>query len=152
MDPVLSKSFDDQLLIFTLGLLESSEEDENKLQHGGYRVERAPNINRHRQQFAQQLHNDYFRDTPTYSDAILLRSFRITRKIFDEVVNALTAHGAFFKQKRDCINLEGLSERQKCTTTLRILAYGSDADSVDAYVSIDESTALKTDNENEAVF
>lgn len=114
------------------------------MQHGESLVGRAPKINRHRQQFAQRLHNDYFCDTPTYSDAIFLLFFRITRQIIDKVVNALSAHDDFFKQKRDCTTLEGLSARQTCTEALRILTYGSGADPLDEYVRLGESTAQKT--------
>eukprot|EP00171_Calliarthron_tuberculosum_P020793 IDg20793t1 len=142
--PMLSKAFDDQLLTFTFGLLDSSDEDEDYVQHGGSRIGRAPNINRHRQQFAEQLHKDSFCDTPTYSDAIFPRRFRVTREIFDRVVDALTAYDDFFKQKKDCTNLKGLSPRQECTAALRMLAYGAGADAVDEYVRLSESTALKT--------
>ena len=43
----------------------------------------------------------------------------------------------------DALRRKGLSPLQKCTTAIRILAYGSPADSVDEYVRIGETTAVE---------
>ena len=43
----------------------------------------------------------------------------------------------------DAFGRRGLSLLQKCTTTIRILAYGSPFDSVDEYVRIGESTVVE---------
>ncbi|XP_057452643.1 uncharacterized protein LOC130744479 [Lotus japonicus] len=43
----------------------------------------------------------------------------------------------------DAVGRQGLSPLQKCTAAIRMLAYGSPADSVDEYVRIGESTAIE---------
>nr|KYP50606.1 hypothetical protein KK1_027543 [Cajanus cajan] len=43
----------------------------------------------------------------------------------------------------DATRKKGLSPLQKCTTAIRILAYGSSADSTDDYIRIGESTAVE---------
>uniref|UniRef100_A0A0D3BT01 DDE Tnp4 domain-containing protein n=1 Tax=Brassica oleracea var. oleracea TaxID=109376 RepID=A0A0D3BT01_BRAOL len=48
----------------------------------------------------------------------------------------------FFQQRRDATGRDGLSPLQKCTAAIRLLAYGSAADSVDEYLRLGESTAL----------
>ncbi|XP_057742911.1 uncharacterized protein LOC130961184 [Arachis stenosperma] len=45
--------------------------------------------------------------------------------------------------KVDATGRRGLSQLQKCTTAIRMLAYGVAADAVDDYVRIDESTTIE---------
>ncbi|KAG5134017.1 hypothetical protein JHK82_025205 [Glycine max] len=55
-------------------------------------------------------------------------------------------HDEYFQMRVDALRRKGLSPLQKCTTALRILAYGSLADSVDEYVLIgDQITKTPSD-------
>ncbi|XP_074352941.1 uncharacterized protein LOC141692102 [Apium graveolens] len=49
----------------------------------------------------------------------------------------------YFQQRIDAVGRKGLSPLQKCTATMRMLAYGVSADVVDDYVRIGESIAVE---------
>ncbi|KAH1222288.1 hypothetical protein GmHk_12G035483 [Glycine max] len=57
--------------------------------------------------------------------------------------DALSNHDDYFQMKVNALQQKGLSPLQKCTTALRILAYGSLADGVDEYVRIGETTIVE---------
>jgi hypothetical protein len=56
------------------------------------------------------------------------------KDVFLRIVEALGNHDAYFLMRPDATGRMGLSPLQKCTAAIRILAYGSLADSVDDYV------------------
>ncbi|XP_048596481.1 uncharacterized protein LOC125578185 [Brassica napus] len=58
------------------------------------------------------------------------------------IVYRLSEEFQFFQQRKDATGRDGLSPLQKCTAAIRLLAYGSAADSVDEYLRLGESTAL----------
>ena len=57
-------------------------------------------------------------------------------------MEALGEWSPFFTLRRDAINREGLPPLQKCTATIRMLAYGVPADQTDEYIKIGASTTL----------
>ena len=57
-------------------------------------------------------------------------------------MNVVCEHDFYFVQKRDAIGLLGLSPYHKCTSTLRMLAYGVAADATDKYCQMGESIAM----------
>src|ERR1044072_1338602 len=63
--------------------------------------------------------------------------------MFLRIVEALGNHDEYFQQRVDAARRKGLSPLQKCIGALRMLAYGSSADSVDEYVRIGESTLVE---------
>jgi len=63
--------------------------------------------------------------------------------VFLRIVDALSNHDDYFQMKVNALQQKGLSPLQKCTTALRILAYGSLADGVDEYVRIGETTIVE---------
>ncbi|XP_042467656.1 uncharacterized protein LOC122050849 [Zingiber officinale] len=65
------------------------------------------------------------------------------RKLFLRIVNALENHSVFFQHRDDVIRRKGLSPLQKCTATIRQLAYRVPADHLDKYLRMDESTAIR---------
>ncbi|XP_057734623.1 uncharacterized protein LOC130950085 [Arachis stenosperma] len=64
------------------------------------------------------------------------------RHVFLWIVDALSNAYPYFQQRVDALGRRGLSPLQKCTTAIRILAYGVAADVVDDYVCIGESTTI----------
>jgi hypothetical protein len=64
------------------------------------------------------------------------------RPLFLRIVEALGEWSPFFTQRRDALNREGLSPLQKCTTAVRMLAYGVPANQTDEYIKIGASTTL----------
>ena len=65
------------------------------------------------------------------------------RHVFLRIVTALGNHDDYFQMRADATGKMGLSPLQKCTAAIRMLAYGTSADSVDDYLRIGETTTLK---------
>ncbi|XP_021759172.1 uncharacterized protein LOC110724083 [Chenopodium quinoa] len=63
------------------------------------------------------------------------------RPLFLCIVNTLSATNRYFQQHPDATTRLGASPLQKCTTIIRMLAYGCSADQVDEYLKLGESTA-----------
>ena len=57
-------------------------------------------------------------------------------------MQALEVHNIYFTQRQDCPGNLGLTALQKATAAIRILAYGSAADSVYHYLHLAGSTAF----------
>ena len=70
------------------------------------------------------------------------RRFRMNKPLFLRIVDTLSNQIPYFQQRRDATGRLGLSGLQKCTTAIRMMAYGCAADAVDEYLCLGESTAL----------
>uniref|UniRef100_A0A0D3D5W6 DDE Tnp4 domain-containing protein n=1 Tax=Brassica oleracea var. oleracea TaxID=109376 RepID=A0A0D3D5W6_BRAOL len=66
----------------------------------------------------------------------------MNKKLFMHIVDRLSNKVYFFHQKKDGLGRLGLSALQKCTAAIRVLAYGSAADTVDEYLRLGETTTL----------
>jgi hypothetical protein len=91
----------------------------------------------------QRLIDDYFANEPAYYDAMFHRRYRMQKHIFLRIVGDLSSSDNYFTQRVDAANKEGISPLAKCTTTMRMLAYGVAADAVDEYIKISSSTTLE---------
>ncbi|XP_024626786.1 uncharacterized protein [Medicago truncatula] len=91
----------------------------------------------------QRLIDDYFANEPTYDNAIFRRRYRMQKHVFLRIVGDLSSSDNYFTQRVDAANKEGISPLAKCTTAMRMLAYGVAADAVDEYIKIGSSTALE---------
>ena len=65
------------------------------------------------------------------------------RQLFIRIVNALGNHDEYSQMRPNIVGRIGLSQLQKWTATIHILAYGSPTDCVDEYVRIGECTATQ---------
>ncbi|KAL0771876.1 putative nuclease HARBI1 [Brassica napus] len=109
-------------------------------------------IERNREEGHIRLWNDYFSEEPTFPRYLFRRRFRMNKDLFMRIVYRLSEEFRFFQQRRDATGRDGLSPLQKCTAAIRLLAYGSAADSVDEYLRLGESTALSClDNFTEGI-
>ncbi|XP_023637544.1 uncharacterized protein LOC111830208 [Capsella rubella] len=90
-----------------------------------------------------QLWNDYFSESPTYTNAMFRRRFRMNKPLFMRIVNIMENGVPYFVQRRDATGRLGLSALQKCTAAIRMMAYGCAADAVDEYLRLAETTAHK---------
>ncbi|XP_048602119.1 putative nuclease HARBI1 [Brassica napus] len=109
-------------------------------------------IERNREEGHLRLWNDYFSDTPTYPENLFRRRFRMKKPLFIRIVDRLSNEVQFFRQKQDVTGRLGLSALQKCTTAIRVLAYGSALDAVDEYLRLGTTTArLCVENFVEAI-
>ncbi|XP_058742256.1 uncharacterized protein LOC131614711 [Vicia villosa] len=100
-------------------------------------------LNRDHAAANQRLIDDYFANEPTYDDAMFRRRYQMKKNVFLRIVGDLSSSDNYFTQRVDAANKEGISPLAKCTTTMRMLAYGVAADAVDEYIKIGGTTALK---------
>ncbi|KAG5031613.1 hypothetical protein JHK82_015215 [Glycine max] len=82
-------------------------------------------VHRDREEGHDRLINDYFSANPMYTETQFQRRF-----------HTLNNHDEYFQMRIDALRQKNLFPLQKCTTVLRILTYGSLANSVDVYVQI----------------
>ncbi|XP_024004804.1 uncharacterized protein LOC112081961 [Eutrema salsugineum] len=99
-------------------------------------------IEREREQGHARLWNDYFSDDATYPSHIFRRRFRMNKDLFMRIVDRLSNEVPYFWHRRNAIGRLGLSPLQKCTATIRMMAYGTAADAVDEYLRLGAITAL----------
>ncbi|KAJ0751828.1 putative harbinger transposase-derived protein [Helianthus annuus] len=97
-------------------------------------------IERDRRGAHDRLMKDYFDEEPTYSNEMFRRRFRMSKRLFLRIVHDLEANYDFFKQKADARGELGFTGIQKCTSALRILAYGNTTDINDEYLKMGEKT------------
>ena len=64
----------------------------------------------------------------------------MSKPLFMHIVDRLSNEVQFFSQKKDGLGRLGLSALQKCTATIRVLAYSTAADTVDEYLRLGETT------------
>ncbi|XP_065860788.1 uncharacterized protein [Euphorbia lathyris] len=105
----------------------------------GHRV-----VNRNREEAHQNMYDDYFSSNPRFDANTFRRRFRMSRTLFQRIIDAVTTHNVYFQQRTDAVGRVGLSSIQKVTAAMRILAYGIPADAADEYCKIAESTAIES--------
>ncbi|XP_013589143.1 uncharacterized protein LOC125588362 [Brassica napus] len=91
-------------------------------------------VERHHEGGEARLWNDYFSEDVTFSSHLFRRRFRMNKELFLHLVHGLSDCFPFFQQRRDATGRFGLSALQKCTAAIRLLAYGTAADTVDEYL------------------
>ena len=99
-------------------------------------------MNRDRRVLGDVLYRQNFATNPIYDHSTFRRRFRVSRSIFNRLLNAVLRADDYFVQKRDLTGLLGLSPFQKLTAAMRIMAYGVAADSVDDKIGISGTTAM----------
>ncbi|XP_010687134.1 uncharacterized protein LOC104901280 [Beta vulgaris subsp. vulgaris] len=99
-------------------------------------------VHREREEAYETLFHDYFSNEPLYPENIFHRTFRMDKHVFLRIVEGITAEDdEFFTQNLDATRRMSASALQKCTTAIRMLAYGSSSNTVDEYLKIASSTA-----------
>lgn len=63
------------------------------------------------------------------------------RSLFLRIVDSVCEFDPYFVQRRDGLGRLGLSSLQKCTSAIRMLAYGVAADATDEYCRLGESSS-----------
>ena len=89
------------------------------------------------------LYSDYFTNAPLHGDKVFRRRYRMSRKLFLRIMNSIREFDNYFKCKMDCTGKLGFTSIQKCTTAMRMLAYGAPSDSLDDYGRMAESTSIE---------
>ncbi|KAK0604620.1 hypothetical protein LWI29_017567 [Acer saccharum] len=101
-------------------------------------------IQHYRVQSHERLYHDYFSESLIYPEHLFRRRFRMHHPFFLHILSAVEAYNSYFVQRQNVTRTVGLSSLQKMTATMRMLAYGVSAYSVDDYVQIGESTAIES--------
>ena len=89
------------------------------------------------------LYANYFTDAPLHGKKVFLRHYRMSRKLFLRIVNSIWEFDNYFKCKKDCTGTLGFTSLQKCTTAMRMLAYGAPGDILQDYGRMAESTTIE---------
>jgi hypothetical protein len=74
------------------------------------------------------LYTDYFVDDPLHGKVVFWCRFRMSQKLFLDIAYVVWHFDNYFICKKDCTGRVGFSSLQKCTATLRMLAYGAPGD------------------------
>jgi len=124
----------------------AEEESNNQGQRTGYRGSVISHniVNRNRKEGELRLYNDYFAENPKFTESQFRIRFRMSRRLFLRIANAVEAHNPYFKQRTDALVVLGLSCLQKVTAAHRILAYGIPTDLTDEYLRIGETIAIES--------
>ena len=121
----------------------SSDEGQPRRERGGSLPGKAENVKRDRRVLGYILYRQYFATNPIYDHSTFRRRFRVSRSIFNRFFNAVVSADDYFVQKRDCTGLLGLSPFQKLTAAMRMMAYGTAADSLDDKLGLSQTTAME---------
>jgi hypothetical protein len=68
----------------------------------------------------------------------------MSRKLFFRIFNGLRVHNEYFTARPDATGKLGFTSYQKCSTAIRMLAYGVADDLIDEYLQMSESTCLQS--------
>lgn len=102
-------------------------------------------INRGRIEGDERLYVDYFAINPVYDDKMFRRRFRMRHDLFFRLCKGVMVdNDSYFLQKKNCAGTVGFSRFQKVTASLRVLCYGSSADSLDEYLRMSETVIIAT--------
>ncbi|XP_073362271.1 uncharacterized protein [Aegilops tauschii subsp. strangulata] len=97
---------------------------------------------RHRLEGYCLLYSDYFAEAPLHGNKVLQRCYRMSQKLFLRIVNSICEFDNHFKCKKNCTGTLGFTSLHKCTTAMRMLAYGAPGDSLEDYGRMAESTTI----------
>ncbi|GJS50605.1 ALP1-like protein isoform X1 [Tanacetum coccineum] len=86
----------------------------------------------------------FFSKDPMYDATRFRKMFRMARPLFNQIVNEVTNHDAFFCNNVDYTRKEGISALIKCTSAIRQLSYGVNAGFLDEYMQISDTTSRTT--------
>ncbi|GJT80455.1 hypothetical protein Tco_1054797 [Tanacetum coccineum] len=82
----------------------------------------------------------YFSENPQYDEATFRMPFRMSRKLFTNIVRKVTDYSPFFQQTSDYAGRLGISSLMKCTSAIRQMAYGAAPDALDEYLQMGATT------------
>nr|GEW86990.1 hypothetical protein [Tanacetum cinerariifolium] len=85
----------------------------------------------------------HFSETSMYNETRFRKMFRMARPLFNQIVNAISNHSAYFQSNPDCIGREGISPLIKCTSAIHQLSYDVNASFLDEYMQISERSSRK---------
>ncbi|XP_022007921.1 uncharacterized protein LOC110907214 [Helianthus annuus] len=127
-------SSDDSILFFQ-NLLEEAE-----LQDTGTSNQRRY-IERQREVGHETLMADYFVEDPKYNDAIFRQRFRMSKRLFLNIVTAVEANDEYFQESYDARGRRSFTPLQKVTSAIKQLATGNPPDEGNEYLHMAARTS-----------
>lgn len=107
------------------------------------RRRRARNKDRDFAHTAQRFNRLYFSQSSVYSDNDFERRFRMPRRVYRQIEEALTGNG-IFAHREDATGRHGIHPRTRIICALRILAYGMSYDQTDELCEMSASSSRET--------
>jgi hypothetical protein len=106
--------FDDDTPVFAFQVattVVAEEESNNQGRRIGYRGSIIGHniVNCNRKEGELRLYNDYFAENSKFTETQFQRRFRMSRRLFLRIANAVEAHNPYFKQRTDALGVLGLS-------------------------------------------
>jgi hypothetical protein len=138
----LQDDSDEQIIFVVLVEQLGKNLDELHKSHGGNKLGRTPNVETGREVGHIRIFHDYFAMWPIYNDKSFRCLFQMCRKLFLRIMEAIIVHDSYFLQKKDATRLLDLSSIQKCTSTIKMLAYSVKTYYTNEYCRSSESNAL----------
>ena len=109
--------------------LQAEEAANAEPKHGGSNPGRMKTKPRQRMEGHYMLYIDYFidyfADVPAFTPKDFRWRFRMNMDLFLRIQDRVREHDPWFRLKKDCMGLVGFSSLQKCSATMRMLAYGA---------------------------
>ncbi|XP_048426823.1 uncharacterized protein LOC125471012 [Pyrus x bretschneideri] len=93
------------------------------------------------------LINNYVNPNSVYIEDDFRHHFQIRHHIFECLLHHVCQVNPYFQQRLDKVSRHGFSPHKKVTVALRMMAYGSSADSIDETYGMFKSTCLDTFSE-----
>ncbi|KAE9043470.1 hypothetical protein PR003_g20690 [Phytophthora rubi] len=87
------------LAMIEAALTAAALERPKKKRRGGSIPGKAANIDRGWEAADQRLYEDYFSPSPTYPEKLFRRRFRMSSRLFDRIVTAVTENDVYFTQR-----------------------------------------------------
>lgn len=107
---------------------------------------RGPRITIDRDYLAgyERLMKDYFSEDSSVFESKFRRRYRMSRRLFVRITEALERHDQYFSQRKNAAGKMGLHPVQKTTAAMRMLSLAMPADALDEYLRMGESTVLES--------
>ena len=134
---------DDDVFDSAILLLMQEKSDGRKSKRGGSKLGRLPNKKRDFLGAHSRMIAHYFAPDAVYNEKDFRRRYRMSKRLFSKIMNAVQDQNSFFQQRADCRGKLGASTLQKVMASIKMLADGIAADSKDEYCQLAESTIFK---------
>ncbi|GJV49451.1 hypothetical protein Tco_1439663 [Tanacetum coccineum] len=139
-----------------LEMIMQEVQSEQEQEEAAERVHHRNYIYRERLDVEERLMADYFGPNPKYSLYYFRKRYRMSRKLFLEIVSRienyiqthhpLPPHFDFFRVRPDATGLPCFSVMMKCTCAIRQLAYDITPDALDEYLQMGPMSYLMVKN------
>ena len=85
--------------------------------------------------------NDYFVEQPKFNEDVFRDRFRMSKRLFLQIVNDIEAQFEWFQEGQDAFGKTSFTPLQKYTSAIRQLATGEPPDRFDDYLNMARRTS-----------